>query len=195
MNQYIRRSIYILLYIGIIGLFIFIGTRDYNKKTYTNDQEKFSYEYHNIPQNNCFEYLNSTELIELLNSGSGLVFMGDADNIWSQAYAKYLYDAAKTYDIKKIYYYDARKVKELKNSNYYTIINELDGNLVTTDVTNDNLFTPSLYVIKKGKVLFYDVTSSVVKNDEKPSSFWTEEKIISFKDMVYNASQLIIDIK
>lgn len=195
MNQFFRRSIYILLYLGIIGIFIFIGTRDYKVKSYNNDHERFSYEYKNIPENNCFEYLNSTELIELLKNGTGLIFMGDALNEWSETYAKYLYEASKTYNIDKIYYYDARKVKELKNSNYYAIINELDGNLITTDTSNDNLFTPSLYAVKNGEIIFYDNTSSVVKNNENPTSFWTTDKVATFNEAIYNASQLIVDIK
>lgn len=195
MNQIVRRSIYVVLYICIIGAFIFIGTRDYQTKTFANDQEKFSYEYKNIPKDNCIEYLNSTELITMLKDGTGIIFIGDKDNIWSKEYAKQLYDAAKFYNISKIYYYDAKRVKNLKNSNYYAIIDELDGNLVTTDSSNDNLFTPSLYFLKDGEVKYYDTTSAVVRNDEDPNAFWTLERITNFKQSISDARDLIIDNK
>ncbi|MGM9834900.1 MAG: hypothetical protein ACI31M_03895 [Bacilli bacterium] len=195
MNRIVRKSIYIVIYICIIGAFIFIGTRDYQTVTFANDQEKFSSEYKDIPKDNRFEYLNYNELISMLENGTGIIFIGDKDNTWSVEYANQLYEAVNFYNIPKVYYYDAKRIKDLKNSSYYAIINELEGNLITTDTSTDNLFTPSLYFVKDGEVKYYDTTSAVVKNGENPKEFWTLERITNFKQSISDARELIIDKK
>lgn len=187
MKQIFRKLGYFFLYSLIILAFIYLGTKDYNLATYNTDGERFNSDYNEIPRNNPFVYLNSTELINLLNNGSGIVFMGNHESIWSLKYATYLYEVLKVKDIDEVYYYDVKKVKLLKNRNYYNIIKELEGNLIETDDSDKNLFSPSLYIIKDGEVVFYDNTTAVVNNNIDIEDYWTETNIYNFKERLINA--------
>lgn len=187
MNQTLKKLVYFFLYSLVILAFIYLGTKDYNLVTYTTDGERFNGDYTEIPRNNPFKYLNSTELIELLNNGSGIIFMGNKENIWSKRYAQYLYELSKDFDIKEIFYYDVKKVKLLKNRNYYNIINALEGKLIETDDSTNNLFSPSLYIVKDGEVVFYDNTTAVVNNDLEIDTYWNSSNVYSFKEKIINA--------
>ncbi len=187
MQKTFRKLGYFFLYALVILAFIYLGTKDYNLVTYASDGERFNGDYNEIPRNNPFVYLNSTELIELLNNGSGIVFMGNKENVWSESYAKYLYEIASDIDVEKIYYYDVKKVKLLKNRNYYNIIKALEGKLIETDDSVNNLFSPSLYIIKDGEVVFYDNTTAVVNNDLEVDTYWDSSNIYKFKEKIITA--------
>ncbi len=187
MQKTFRKLGYFFLYALVILAFIYLGTKDYNLVTYATDGERFNGDYNEIPRNNPFVYLNSTELIELLNNGSGIVFMGNKENIWSKSYAKYLYEIASSLGLKEIYYYDVKKVKLLKNRNYYNIINALEGKLIETDDSVNNLFSPSLYILKDGEVVFYDNTTAVVNNDLEVDTYWDSSNIYKFKEKIITA--------
>lgn len=187
MQKTFRKLGYFFLYALVILAFIYLGTKDYNLVTYATDGERFNGDYNEIPRNNPFVYLNSTELIELLNNGSGIVFMGNKENVWSESYAKYLYEIAEYLGLKEIYYYDVKKVKLLKNRNYYNIINALEGKLIETDDSVNNLFSPSLYIIKDGKVVFYDNTTAVVNNDLEVDTYWDSSNVYKFKEKIITA--------
>lgn len=184
MKQTFRKLGYFFLYSLVILAFIYLGTKDYHLVSYATDGERFNGDYNEIPRNNPFVYLNSTELIDLLNNGSGIVFMGNSENEWSARYAKYLYEIATDLHIEKIYYYDVKKVKLLKNRNYYNIILALEGNLIETDDSKNNLFSPSLYIVKDGEVIFYDNTTAVVNNALELDEYWTSSNIYSFKERI-----------
>lgn len=187
MQKTFRKLGYFFLYALVILAFIYLGTKDYNLVTYASDGDRFNGDYNEIPRNNPFIYLNSTELIELLNNGSGIVFMGNKENIWSKSYAKYLYEIASDIDVEKIYYYDVKKVKLLKNRNYYNIIKALEGKLIETDDSVNNLFSPSLYIIKDGEVVFYDNTTAVVNNDLEVDTYWDSSNVYKFKEKIITA--------
>lgn len=187
MKKTFKKLGYFFLYSLIILAFIYLGTKDYHLVSYATDGERFNGDYNEIPRNNPFIYLNSTELIELLNNGSGIIFMGNYENEWSQEYAKYLYELLKDTEVEKVYYYDVKKVKLLKNRNYYDIIRALEGNLIETDDSDNNLFSPSLYIVKDGEVVFYDNTTAVVNNALELDEYWTPSNIYSFKEKILRA--------
>lgn len=180
------KIIYGCLYALILFAFVYLASKDYTTTTYTTDAERF-YEEYNVPKENKFEYIGTASVIELIKEGTGVVFIGDKENAWSQKYATLLYDITKDIPLNKIYYYDARRVKLLQNKNYYDLLAVLDGNLIETDDSTSNLFTPSLYIIKEGVVIFHDSTSSVVNNEDTIDSYWTDNKIEEFKEKTTNA--------
>lgn len=187
MKKTFKKLSYFFLYSLVILAFIYLGTKDYHLVSYATDGERFNGDYNEIPRNNPFIYLNSTELIELLNNGSGIIFMGNSENEWSQEYAKYLYELLKDTKVEEVYYYDVKKVKLLKNRNYYNIIKALEGNLIETDDSDNNLFSPSLYIVKDGEVVFYDNTTAVVNNALELDEYWTPSNIYSFKEKILRA--------
>ena len=90
-------------------------------------------------------------------------------------------------ELQDVYYYDIINDKAQANSNYYELIELLDGYLITTDISENNLLAPSLYIIDKGKVKYYNIETSAMKNTDKVNDYWTEEKEIEFKTEISDA--------
>ena len=79
-------SAIILFMIGVVSLVLFLKK---DKKT-ASDMEKFSAEYHEVAKNNVFVYRNIDEIINILEKGTGIVYLGFPECKWCQRYTKYL---------------------------------------------------------------------------------------------------------
>ena len=101
-----QKIFYIISFIFLIWAFIYLGTKNYNapiKKL--SDAESFTKEF-GITSDNRFKYKNAKETLELLNTGTGVIFFSFPDNEWSYNYAEMLNDVAKDNNEEFIYYYN-----------------------------------------------------------------------------------------
>src|SRR5574344_565399 len=182
MKKLIRIFIYLFLFSLVIGCFIYLGKKDFgNKPINYTDAEKFSMEYPNVGTNNVFNYINSSEVLNIFDHGSGIIYMGFASNEWSQYYVKYLNEVVKDSNIKEIYYYDLLKDRTKQNKNYQKIEKYLADYLDNTDDNKKYLFTPALMVVKEGKINYFNDETSLTKTTDNPKDYWGEEKINAFK--------------
>src|SRR5574344_1686610 len=180
-----RIVVYLCLYIILIGMFVYLGKRDYGTGVvnYT-DAEKFNIEYPEIPDYNNFKYLNAYNLDELLKNGTGIVFIGFSSNDWSQYYVKYLYSVLKNRNLSNLYYYDALKDKTRQNKYYLDIVSSLSNYLYQDDRGNVILNTPIVIFIKDGKVIYYDDETAISRNNVEPSDYWTDDRINAFETKI-----------
>jgi hypothetical protein len=168
----IRKIIYFVL-IGIcIYAFIFIGNK------YADNGEVKSItinDYYSDLKYNNYEVVNATELISLLRKGNNIIFIGSNKNEWSIKYMEEIDIIFRNYDVDKVYYYDLVNDKAQKNSNYYKIISLLKGYLVSTDSSDSNLFAPALYIVDDGKVVFYNIDTVAMRNEDTIDDYWTKD--------------------
>ena len=68
-----------------------------------SDSEKFSEEYDTVDSTNLFVYRTSSEIINILKKGTGIVYLGFPSCPWCKAYVPYLNEVAKTNGLEKIY--------------------------------------------------------------------------------------------
>ena len=169
----IRKIIYFIL-IGIcIYGFIYIG----NKYTNTNkEKEPTITDYYEELKYNNYKVVGGTELISLIRKGHNIIFIGNSNNKWSEEYIKQIDVIFKNYNIDQVYYYDIVNDKSQKNSNYYKIISLLEGYLVSNDSGDNNLLSPSLYIINDGEVEYYNIETVTVKNNLEVEKYWTIDK-------------------
>ena len=71
----VQKIFYILSFIFLIAAFIYLGTKDYTPKKTETDAQIFTKEY-GITEDNVFTERDSKTILELLNSGSGIIFIG-----------------------------------------------------------------------------------------------------------------------
>ena len=88
-----------------------------------------------------------------------------------------------------IYYYDLANDKYQKNSKYYDIRRYLKGALVTIDDDENNLLTPVLYIVKDGKIEYYNINTVAMKNSDDIEDYWTEEHELMFEEEITEAIQ------
>ena len=185
MNKNLKRILQGVLFIVIIGAFIYVGTRDFNVAEVV-DNERFDQDYVNVSQDNVFKYVNAVEVYSALNN-SAIIFMGYPTNKWSGYYANILNEAAKDSGIEEILYYDFYEDRENRNATYQSIVLNLSNYLTTLDDGSQEIFAPTLIIIKNGKIIAYDAETSLTQGNINPDDYWTSYqtglKYNSFKTM------------
>lgn len=172
-------SVIILFMIGVISLVLFLKK---DKKT-VSDMEKFSAEYHEVAKNNVFVYRNIDEIINILEKGIGIVYLGFPECKWCQRYTKYLNEVAMDMGISKIYYYNIREDRKLNTENYQKIVSILENYLQNDEEGNKRIYVPSAIALKKGEIVgFDDETAWDTKGFETPDEYWNTDEVNDLKE-------------
>ncbi len=180
----IKNIVSFIIFIVMIILFIYFGTREYDVKI--ADNVKFANEYKDISKNNIFVYTKGHEVLDLLNN-DGILFLGFASNIWSHYYAEYLNEVAIENQISKINYYDFKKDRELNNAVYLNIVNKLKDHLYVSDTDNIDLTAPTIIIVKNGQILYFDATTNQITANIKPTDYFNDYKINLLKTNLNHA--------
>lgn len=172
-------SVIILFMIGVVSLVLFLKK---DKKT-VSDMEKFSAEYHEVAKNNVFVYRNIDEIINILEKGTGIVYLGFPECKWCQRYTKYLNEVAMDMGISKIYYYNIREDRKLNTENYHKIVSILENYLQNDEEGNKRIYVPSVIALKKGEIVgFDDETAWDTKGFETPDEYWNRDEVNDLKE-------------
>ena len=172
-------SVIILFMIGVVSLVLFLKK---DKKT-VSDMEKFSAEYHEVAKNNLFVYRNIDEIINILEKGTGIVYLGFPECKWCQRYTKYLNEVAMDMGISKIYYYNIREDRKLNTENYQKIVSILENYLQNDEEGNKRIYVPSVIALKKGEIVgFDDETAWDTKGFETPDEYWNTDEVNDLKE-------------
>ena len=171
----------IVILIGVVlvialGIFGYLYTNK-NKDTNT-DGKKFAEEYGSVTEDNVFVYKSIDEIINILEHGTGVVYLGFPECPWCQAYVKYLNETAKAANIEKIYYFNILEDRKNNTEKYQEIVSILGDNLHRDDEGNLKVFVPNVSFVVNGKIIGNDYETSLdTKGFEKPSDYWTEEEV------------------
>lgn len=105
----------------------------------------------NIPLNNNIKYLNEEELLNILKSGTGIVYFGYNSCPWCRNAIPILIEAVNNHNIDTIYYADIHKLNISKiRTELYSLIDDY------LEVDNDDkkvLAVPDVYFLKNGKII------------------------------------------
>ena len=172
MNKKVKSVLQGILFILIIIAFIYVGTKDFNIEV-TVDNERFDQEYANVSKENVFKYANAVDIYSSLKN-SAVIFMGFPQNKWSGYYANILNEAAKDAGIKEILYYDFYEDRENRNGTYQSIVLSLTNYLVTLDDGTEEIYAPTLVIVKNGKVIAFDNETAFTKGNITPEVYWDE---------------------
>lgn len=175
MNKKIKRICQAMLFVLIIAGFIYVGTRDFNQEIVV-DNERFDSDYANVSKDNIFKYASAREMYTALNS-SAVIFMGYPANVWSGYYADILNEAAKDSGITEILYYDFYEDRENRNATYQSIVLNLSSYLTTLDDGTQEIFAPTLVVVKNGKIMYVDDETAFTIGNISPDEYWDEMQI------------------
>ncbi len=170
----------------MIYLFVILGTKDYSSDI--SDNIRFSNEYKDISKNNIYKYVNENAVLNILNGKSGIFLMAFPSNIWSHYYADYLNEIAIKNDIKEIYYYNFLQNRNLNNKTYDVIINKLKEYLVYNDLGKLDLTSPTIVIVKEGKVIYFDDEIRNIKGGTKPEEYFTDYR----KNVIKNSIDVAI---
>ena len=177
----ITMGIIIVILIAII-IFLLVGNKN-EEQTVKSDAEKFSEEYTLVDKDNKFRYANIDEVIDTLEDGTGVVYLGFPECKWCQQYTVYLNELAKDRNIPEIMYYNIREDRQDNTKNYQTIVNILKDYLPEDEEGNPRVYVPAVIFMSNGKILgFDDETAYDTKGYDEPSKYWTKKEVNDLKD-------------
>ncbi len=161
--------IYCILFVALIGAFIYLGTLDYDNTL--PDNEQFAQDFSLVSEENVFEYINATTALMVASGTKGIVLFGTT-NEWVNYYANIVNKVAKEVGIDTIYYYDFLENRQDNNGTYEAIVERLSPYVTYNDYGRAEIYAPSLLVVSGDEVIFFDTETSFVSGDITPSEYW-----------------------
>lgn len=161
--------IYCILFVALIGAFIYLGTLDYDNTL--PDNEQFAQDFSLVSEDNVFEYINATTALMVASGTKGIVLFGTT-NEWVNYYANIVNKVAKEVGIDTIYYYDFLENRQDNNGTYEAIVERLSPYVTYNDYGRAEIYAPSLLVVSGDEVIFFDTETSFVSGDITPSEYW-----------------------
>lgn len=186
--KYIILGVLLLLIASLVVYFVFI------KKDNNTDNIKFSKEYTSVSKDNVFVYRSKDEIINILEHGTGIVYLGFPECPWCEAYVVLLNEIAKNEGIEKIYYYNIREDRDDNTKFYQKVVSILSDYLDYDEEGRKRIFVPNITFVKEGKIIFNDNETSLI-SEGTPSEYWTEEKKKLFNEKLRkNINELLDDV-
>lgn len=178
----------ILIIIGaiiLLGVILYLAVSTNNKKeqNITNDNERFANEYKTVTKDNVFVYRDINEIINILEKGTGVVYLGFPECPWCKAYVTYLNEVAKEQDVEKVYYYNILEDRKNNTKEYQKIIELLGDYAANDEEGNKRIYVPMVISVNKGQIVgFDDETAWDTKGYETPEDYWSQEDLQGLKD-------------
>ncbi len=186
--KYIILGVLLILIASLVVYFVFI------KKDNNTDNIKFSKEYTSVSKDNVFVYRSKDEIINILEHGTGIVYLGYPECPWCMAYVPLLNEIAKNEGIEKIYYYNIREDRKNNTEFYQKVVSILNDYLNYDEEGKKRIFVPNVTFVKEGKIIFNDNETSLI-SEGTPSEYWTEEKKTLFNEKFRkNINELLDDV-
>jgi len=193
----------LILILIVLGVYILLNKETDNikfKKEYENLNTQKGYLDIEIPEDNNIKYANFDELMEFLDSGTGIVYFGFPECPWCRNALPVLIEAAKENEIKNVYYFNAKPIrddKELKDGKivinkegteeYYKLVDKLKNHLGPYEGLEDDsikrLYFPTVVFVMGGKIVGTHI--GTVDSQEDPSKPLTKEQKQELLD-IYN---------
>lgn len=177
-----KKKILLVILILLLGV-VFI----FNNKQEETDGEKFAKEYGSVSSDNVFVYKDIDKIINILENGTGIVYLGFPECPWCTAYIVYLNEIAKENDIETIYYHNILEDRKNNTVEYQKIVSLLSDYLQYNEEGEKRLYVPAVIAIKKGQIIgFDDETAWDTKNYDTPKDYWANEDLESLKNKLRN---------
>lgn len=205
-----KKIIIIVLTIVVVIAALFILYFCLNNK---NDNIKFKEEYEKlnlhdeyidveIPKDNNVKYASFDDIMDVLDSGTGIIYFGFPECPWCRNAVPVLLKSAKQNEVSNIYYYNAKSIRDEKvlkdekivttkkgTDEYYKLLDKLSDVIGTYQGLNDDsvkrLYFPTAVFVMGGKIVgFHEGT---VDSQKDPSKHLTSEQEKELLD-IYNAN-------
>lgn len=156
-------------------------TKIENENITLTDAAKFSQEY-GIDKDNVFVYRDINEIINILDNGTGIVYLGFHECKWCKAYVPYLNEVAKENNLDKIYYLNILEDRKNNTDEYMEIVSLLKFYLKYDEEGKKRVYVPTVIAVKEGNIIGFDDETSLDTNGFiEPSDYWIDKEVSDLK--------------
>lgn len=145
--------------------------------TALSDAAKFKQHYSQAADDNRFVYVSPSEIKQIFEHGSGLVFLGFKECPWCQKLAPMIDEVAKAEGLTKVYYMDIRQARANNDVTYQMLVEKLKDYLAKDGDGNPRIFVPDVTALHDGKIVGRFLPETSI--DDKgltPGEYWTTER-------------------
>ena len=145
--------------------------------TALSDAAKFKQHYSQAADDNRFVYVSPSEIKQIFEHGSGLVFLGFKECPWCQKLAPMIDEAVKAEGLTKVYYMDIRQARANNDVTYQMLVEKLKDYLAKDGDGNPRIFVPDVTALHDGKIVGRFLPETSI--DDKgltPGEYWTTER-------------------
>ena len=159
----------------------------------TEDSRLFAAEYSGVTKDNSFVIKTPTEIVKMLEGGTGLIYFGFPECPWCQKYVDYLDEVAREEKLDKIYYLNIREIRTNNTEEYQRMTELLKDYIGKDEDGNPRIFVPTIVAVDGGKIIGHDSTSSTnTREDGAPDEWWTKSREDELKQKL---RKIIKDVK
>lgn len=178
----------------VASLIIFATIGLSSKINAQTSAERFAAEYTTVDKDNPFLYASSTGVIDVIEHGTGVVYLGIPSCQWCQSYAGYLSEAAKDAGLDTIYYYNIESDRENNTEVYQKLVSLLSGSLQYDESGNRRIYVPDTVFVVDGRIIGNDLeTSKDTAGESDPAAYWTEARVTALKSRLTAYMKQVID--
>ena len=180
-------AIMAVIIVALVAVVIFLLVRENDTNnpgdSVVSDAEKFAGEYQLIDEDNVFTYAEITEIIDILENGTGIIYLGFPECMWCDQYVVYLNEVVQERDIAQIHYYNIREDRSSNTDDYLQIVELLAQYLHDDEEGNPRIYVPAVIFVRDGEIVgFDDETAYDTGGFATPSEYWSDTAISELKE-------------
>jgi len=172
----------VVVAIGVAAILIF--------KPFHSDAARFSSDYVLMDKDNVFVYKSARQTADILENGTGVIFIGFPACPWCQAYVPILNEVAKELGIDEVIYLDILIDRSINSAQYRRLVEMKKHHLETDDNGKPRIYVPDVTVVKDGVIVGHD-NETCTLSDMDPTDYWTISKVEALRQRLREMIELI----
>lgn len=140
------------------------------------DAARFQAEYPRVAADNRFVYARDVAVLDMLEHGTGVVFLGYPQCPWCQRLSEYVDQAARAEGIDVIHYLNIRQARASKNETYQKLVARLAPYLSKDENGQPRIFVPDVTIVKRGSIVWRYKEEPTGDSAITPDRYWTAER-------------------
>ena len=176
-NTTIGLIVIVCLIIGASWAIISIGNSTNKGQTNQVIEDKFISQYPKVTSGHKFVYAEPAEILDIIDGGDGVVFLGFPECPWCQQLAPIIQEAAQSENIDKIYYLNIKESRANNDEVYQKLVTKLQDYLPKDDDGNPRISVPDVTAYRGGQIVGrFEQEATNDGEQVTPDTYWTSER-------------------
>lgn len=196
-NTTIGLIVIVCLIIGASWAIISIGNSTNKGQTNQVIEDKFISQYPKVTSGHKFVYAEPAKILEIIDGGDGVVFLGFPECPWCQQLAPIIQEAAQSENIDKIYYLNIKESRANNDEVYQKLVTKLQDYLPKDDDGNPRISVPDVTAYRGGQIVGrFEQEATNDGEQVAPDTYWTSERkdraVEQLREMMARVSEFAV---
>ena len=187
----------VCMIIGTSWAIISIGNSTNKGQTNQVIEDKFISQYPKVTSGHKFVYAEPAEILDIIDGGDGVVFLGFPECPWCQQLVPIIQEAAQSEKIDKIYYLNIKESRANNDEVYQKLVTKLQDYLPKDDDGNPRISAPDVTAYRGGQIVGrFEQEATNDGEQVTPDTYWTSERkdraVEQLREMMARVSEFAV---